>query len=121
MHWKHCEVAQCSTSSNRARAGRSTSSCGRTVHSAWPSSPAESRLELQAVDIYIASAEDTILAKLEWGKTSNSDRQFKDALAIAMTQEVDRQYLAKWADELDVVDLLNAMLNEADSFGSDEG
>lgn len=73
------------------------------------------------VDIYIASAEDTILAKLEWGKTSNSDRQFKDALAIAMTQEVDRQYLAKWADELDVVDLLNAMLNEADSFGSDEG
>ncbi|MEL6893523.1 MAG: hypothetical protein AAFP84_18165, partial [Actinomycetota bacterium] len=71
------------------------------------------------VDVYIASAEDTILAKLEWGKTSNSDRQFKDALAIAMTQHVDRQYLATWADELDIVDLLNAALDEADSLDPD--
>lgn len=67
------------------------------------------------VDVYLASAEDTMLAKLERGKASGSDRQFDDAVSIAMTQKVDRDYLATWAHELDVVDLLNSVLQKADS------
>lgn len=73
------------------------------------------------VDVYIASAEDTMLAKLEWGKVSGSDRQFDDAVAIAMTQQVDRDYLAKWAHELDVVDLLKSVLEKVDSTRTGKG
>lgn len=73
------------------------------------------------VDVYIASAEDTMLAKLEWGKASGSDRQFDDALAIAITQRLDRAYLAKWANELGVADQLESVLSTADSIRKEEG
>ena len=47
-------------------------------------------------------AEDTMLAKLEWGAASGSERQMDDVVAIARTQSVDRDYLERWAAELGV-------------------
>ncbi|MEM9650886.1 MAG: DUF6036 family nucleotidyltransferase [Actinomycetota bacterium] len=75
--------------------------------------------QVAGVDVYVASAEDTMLSKLEWGKESASNRQFDDATAIAMVQEVDRNYLARWAAQLGVVDQLSAVLARVDSPATD--
>jgi hypothetical protein len=61
-----------------------------------------------------ATAEDTILAKLEWSRMADSERQLNDALNVAKLQRgnLDRAYLEKWARELDVFDLLKSLLRE---------
>jgi len=63
---------------------------------------------------WFATAEDTILAKLEWSKTSGSERQFNDALNVTKLQRdnLDRAYLEKWAKEIDVLDLLEKLFRE---------
>lgn len=62
-----------------------------------------------------------MLTKLEWGMAAGSDRQFDDAVAIATTQAVDRDYLAEWAHEIGVFDQLQAALRKADSLRTGEG
>lgn len=58
----------------------------------------------------VASAEDIILAKLEWFRLGDevSERQWNDILGVMKVQQqnLDRAYLAKWAAELRVGDLL---------------
>jgi hypothetical protein len=63
---------------------------------------------------WFATAEDIILAKLEWSKMAGSERQFSDALNIAKLQRenLDRAYLEKWAKELDILDLLEKLFRE---------
>ncbi len=63
---------------------------------------------------WFATAEDTILSKLEWSQVSGSERQFNDALNVAKLQRdnLDRPYLEKWARELDIVDLLEKLFRE---------
>jgi hypothetical protein len=67
--------------------------------------------------IYITSAEDTILAKLEWYRMGGeaSDRQWRDIMGILKTRagELDLDYLHKWAIELKVSDLLERILKES--------
>jgi hypothetical protein len=60
----------------------------------------------------VASAEDTVLAKIEWYKLSPSDRQWRDVQAILRVQGdlIDSTYLRHWAGELDIVVLLEAAL-----------
>lgn len=56
----------------------------------------------------VASAEDTVLAKLEWYKLAPSDRQWRDVQAILRVQDaaLDLAYLRQWADELGLTELL---------------
>jgi len=63
---------------------------------------------------WFATAEDTILAKLEWSKMADSERQFYDALNVAKLQwgNLDRVYLEKWARELQILDLLERLFQE---------
>jgi hypothetical protein len=63
---------------------------------------------------WFATAEDTILVKLEWSKMTGSERQFQDALNVAKLQRdnLDRVYLEKWAKELEILDLLKRLLQE---------
>ncbi len=69
------------------------------------------------LELFFASAEDTVLAKLEWyvkgGGTS--DPQWRDVLGVLKVQAhaLDRDYLAHWASELGVTDLLGRALKEA--------
>jgi len=64
-----------------------------------------------------ASAEDTILSKLEWYRMGGetSERQWRDILGILMTRagDLDLEYLKKWARDLNVADLLERALYEA--------
>jgi hypothetical protein len=65
---------------------------------------------------WFASAEDIILAKLEWTKSGQSERQFADALNVAKIRgkSLDRSYLQTWARELEIEDLLDKILKDLD-------
>jgi hypothetical protein len=58
------------------------------------------------LSLFVASAEDVILAKLEWAKLGHSQRQIEDAAGIlAMRREtLDRPYLDKWVCALDLTE-----------------
>lgn len=72
--------------------------------------------ESDSIQVFLRSAEDTILSKLEWYKSggSVSERQWKDILGIIKVQGelLDEIYLRKWAEELGVKDLLEKALEE---------
>ena len=67
--------------------------------------------------IYVASAEDTVLAKLQWYRDGGgvSDRQWNDVLGVLKVQgaTLDRAYLEEWARELGLTDLLRQALEAA--------
>lgn len=54
----------------------------------------------------IATAEDTIIAKLEWAVAGESERQFRDVARILSVSgdSLDRAYLARWLSELGLED-----------------
>jgi hypothetical protein len=66
---------------------------------------------------YITSAEDIVLAKLEWYRLGGevSDRQWRDILDVLKIQgeRLDLDYLAQWSAELNVADLLQLALKES--------
>ena len=65
---------------------------------------------------WVTSAEDIILAKLEWFRMGGevSERQWRDVLGVMKSQGslLDEAYLRRWAAELDVLDLLERAFNE---------
>jgi hypothetical protein len=64
--------------------------------------------ELAGISVALATAEDTILSKLEWAKKGGgSERQLADVAGIIDVKgsELDREYIQRWAAALDVVDL----------------
>jgi len=68
---------------------------------------------------YIATAEDNILAKLEWYRMGGetSDRQWNDVQNVIKTQlgRLDVGYMRHWALALGVADLLERAVIEASS------
>ncbi len=66
------------------------------------------------IEAYIASAEDTLLAKLEWYRMGGevSERQWRDVLGIIKIQagSLDTDYLFQMAERLKVSDLLDRAL-----------
>jgi hypothetical protein len=65
----------------------------------------------------VASAEDTILAKLEWFRAGGevSERQWSDVVGVLRTAgtAVDQPYLRQWALALGVADLMERALEAA--------
>jgi hypothetical protein len=69
-----------------------------------------------SVALLVASAEDTVLAKLEWFRSGGetSERQWADVLGILrVATSIDVGYLGRGAAELGVADLLERALKEA--------
>jgi hypothetical protein len=67
--------------------------------------------------IYVATAEDTILAKLRWFRAGEevSSNQWHDVLGILATsrETLDMAYLFSWSEKLGIEDLLQKALDEA--------
>jgi hypothetical protein len=67
--------------------------------------------------ISVASAEDTVLSKLQWYRDGGcvSDRQWLDVLGVLKVQgaALDRGYLNDWARDLGLTELLGKALDEA--------
>ena len=62
-------------------------------------------LTLLDVPVFVASAEDTIVAKVEWSKQSGgSERQRRDVAGILATvgRDLDRDYVERWIRGLDL-------------------
>jgi nucleotidyltransferase AbiEii toxin of type IV toxin-antitoxin system len=59
------------------------------------------------VDVFVATAEDTVLAKLEWAKLGESERQLRDVRAMLETKgaSLDVAYVERWLDELGIREL----------------
>jgi len=70
----------------------------------------------ESSQVFLASPEDTILAKLDWYRLGGgvSDRQWGDVLGVIKVQaeNLDRAYLKKWAAELRLSDLLERALRD---------
>lgn len=64
------------------------------------------RVNLHGVSLFMTTAEDAIVSKLEWAKLAQSRRQIEDAAAIlrARWDALDRAYLGKWIGELGLTD-----------------
>ena len=66
---------------------------------------------------YVITAEDIVLAKLEWYRLSNevSERQWRDILGVLKVQssDLDSGYLRRMAAEMDICDLLERALQDA--------
>jgi hypothetical protein len=69
----------------------------------------------------IPRAEDVVLLKLEWFRAGgeSSERQWADVLGVIRVAgaALDRRYLARWAPELGVSDLLDRALAAAEAAG----
>jgi hypothetical protein len=59
---------------------------------------------VQGLSLFVASAEDVIIAKLEWAKLAQSQRQIEDVAAILRLRlaSLDRPYLERWIAELNL-------------------
>lgn len=72
--------------------------------------------------LYVKSAEDLLLRKLEWYELGGrvSDKQWRDIISIVRSQgaRLDRAYLERWAPELGVKGLLAAALEDGPGGGS---
>ena len=68
-------------------------------------------------EVYFATPEDTILAKLEWYRMGSevSERQWRDIQGIMQqrSDQLDIQYLQNSAHAMQIVDLLERSLEES--------
>ena len=61
-------------------------------------------VNVQGLPLFVASAEDVVIAKLEWSKLAQSQRQIEDVAAILRLrwEVLDGSYLERWISELDL-------------------
>jgi predicted nucleotidyltransferase len=65
------------------------------------------RVEWEGVAVHVVSAEDLLLSKLAWARESHSEMQLGDARnLLESVEELDMEYVQKWARTLRVDHLL---------------
>jgi hypothetical protein len=75
-------------------------------------------VDLLGLPVYLVAPEDAILSKLEWAKTGQSERQFADALGVAIVQArmLDWEYMKKWSAILDLDEQFQRLKQESSKF-----
>ena len=74
-------------------------------------------LNVEGLVVDVSSPEDTILMKLKWAKASGgSEKQFGDAVSVFEVQSgrLDLTYIQHWVRELDVTELWQRLVDEAE-------
>ncbi|MBI2705656.1 MAG: hypothetical protein HYX32_10265 [Actinobacteria bacterium] len=66
--------------------------------------------EILGVPTYVATAEDVVLAKLRWRLGSRYEVQWRDCVEIAAANDLDVNYLRRWAPVLAVEEDLDDLL-----------
>jgi len=63
-------------------------------------------VSILGVEVATATAEDTIIAKLEWAKESGSDRQLEDVAGILRVRgpDLDVDYIERWSAILELAE-----------------
>lgn len=71
--------------------------------------------DFHGISIFIATAEDVLLSKLEWAKLGQSQRQIEDAAGILRIRagELDRGYIKNWVRQLKLEQEWEAACREA--------
>ncbi|MEN8446603.1 MAG: hypothetical protein ABG776_16500, partial [Cyanobacteria bacterium J06555_13] len=66
-------------------------------------------------ELYFISPEDIVLSKLNWRKTSQSEKQWRDVLGVLKVQSehLNLEYLREWAHRLELSDDLALACQEA--------
>lgn len=64
---------------------------------------------------WVISPEDLVLQKLLWGRSSQSEKQWRDVLGILKLQaeNLDYGYLADWAEQLALIEVFSQALTQA--------
>jgi|SRR5579864_925736 len=63
--------------------------------------------EIDGVGMWVVSAEDLMLSKLDWARDSRSDVQLRDVRRLIRAQPLlDWPYIEQWAERLDLVELV---------------
>ena len=59
-------------------------------------------VDFQGIRMYVATAEDVLLVKLEWAKLGQSQRQIEDAAGILRIRagDLDKSYIKHWVRQL---------------------
>jgi hypothetical protein len=62
------------------------------------------RVQLEGLSLFVATAEDVILSKLEWARLGGSERQIEDVTGLLAVrgEELDRAYIDLWVAALDL-------------------
>lgn len=62
--------------------------------------------ELSGVPLHLIRAEDIVVAKLEWAKLGQSERQIRDVAGVLLVQghDLDRGYVEGWVNRLGLTD-----------------
>jgi hypothetical protein len=60
--------------------------------------------DVEGVRVFVATAEDVVLSKLEWAKLGESSRQIEDVAGVLKVQgkSLDHPYIEKWVKELGI-------------------
>ncbi len=69
------------------------------------------KIDMEGFSLFVVSAEDLLLAKLEWSKASRSKRQIEDVTAVlkARKELLDFGYIEKWAQDLAIAEDWNQL------------
>lgn len=61
---------------------------------------------INGLQVFVATAEDVLIAKLEWARAGGSERQIEDAAGIIETQggDLDVAYVERWVRALELDD-----------------
>lgn len=70
------------------------------------------QVDLLGLRVWMATAEDCVISKLEWARAGSSERQIRDVRGILDAQgpALDRAYVEHWVRELGLEDLWSAAL-----------
>ena len=73
--------------------------------------------EIAGAPVWLATAEDTIVAKLDWARSGESERQLRDVVGILEVRagDLDLTYIERWVRDLELCDLWERAQSAASS------
>jgi hypothetical protein len=62
----------------------------------------KTRKMIENVPVWLVSAEDLIISKIEWIQQLQSDKQMQDIKNLLASPELDKEYISSWCNILDL-------------------